>query len=44
MSRDSEPVTEAEFEALRAEMERQRTEIRAYLAERGVEASNWGLS
>lgn len=43
MARDQSlrPVTDAELEELREEMRAQRSEIRADLAEQGVDVSGW---
>lgn len=40
-NRPERPLTDAEIDRLREEMEDQRDEIRAYLEEQGVDVSSW---
>lgn len=41
-SSDREPMSDAEIEELREEMEAQHEEIREYLDEQGVDSEAWG--
>lgn len=41
MARDQEPLTDAEIEELREEMNEQREDIKDFLEDEGVDVSEW---
>lgn len=41
MARDQEPLTDAEIEQLREEMNEQRQDIKSFLEDEGVDVTGW---